>query len=389
MQLQQSQKMEAIGTLAAGIAHDFNNILTAICGYVELALMDIGTERLRGHLAQVNLAANRAKELVSRILSFGRKSSTGKSSLVMGAVIEEGVRFLRAMIPSTVEIRVSINDRASCVSANPIDMQQVLINLASNAAQAIGAKPGVIEILVDRVMDGELPTELRRLDKGKGLIRLTVKDNGRGIPHETLCRIFEPYFTTKPKGMGSGLGLSVVHTIVKSCGGAIQVSSALGQGATFDVYLPRIQSAVSRIPEPETIAGGSGSILLVDDEPEVRTVGKELLSRMGYNVFTNSDPIEALKEFGEDPDRFDLALIDQTMPGMTGNELARRIKEVRPGFPVILCSGYTSLFSGSSAPLLCADLLIKKPFVVTELDKTVRTLIAARRSGKPKSTNRS
>jgi PAS domain S-box-containing protein len=373
-QLLQAQKMEAIGTLAGGIAHDFNNILGAILGYTELAQLQIERgSHARSNLGQVLKAANRAKDLVRQILAFSRQTEQEDRPMLMTPIIKEALKMLRASIPSTIEIRQQIHGEPGAVMADPTEIHQVLMNLCTNAAHAMRKKGGLLEIILEDVdTDGYGRGDLAELKPGP-YVRLTVKDTGEGIDPAVKDRIFDPYFTTKPKDVGTGLGLSVVHGIATARGGRVVVASALGQGATFQVYLPRLEAAVSEETEfedqPET---GTERILFVDDEEMLVMLGKQMLERLGYKVVTKSSPLDALGTFRAAPKKFDVVITDQTMPGMTGDVLAGKLMAIRPDVPIILCTGFSELIHEEKAKKLGIREFVMKPLVLRDLASAVR-----------------
>jgi PAS domain S-box-containing protein len=373
IQLQQAQKMEAIGSLAGGIAHDFNNILSAIIGYTELAALNEGAEHYAAELKEVLSAANRAKELVKRILAFSRQTDEERMPVRVALVTREALKFLRATIPATIEIRSRIDDRSGSVLANSVEIQQIIMNLCTNAQHAMGGTAGVLEVEVQDVeVDAFQKKDLIELQLGAH-VRLSVKDTGSGMTSEVLNRIFDPYFTTKEKGVGTGLGLAVVHGIVKKYGGAIRVESELTKGTMFHVYLPKADSAAHMASElPVSIKGGSERILFVDDEKMLADVGRQSLQRLGYEVVSRTSPIEALELFKAKPDHFHLVITDQTMPGMTGDVLARELMRLRPGLPVIICTGYSQTVDQKKAMQIGVKAFVMKPLLISELSAAVR-----------------
>nr|MCU0563634.1 PAS domain S-box protein [Desulfobacterales bacterium] len=306
-QLQQAQKMEAIGALAGGIAHDFNNILSAIIGYTELAMLNEGAEHCSAELKQALLAANRARDLIKQILAFSRQTDEERMPIRVGLVTKECVKFLRATIPSTIEIRTRIDEKAGTVLANSVELHQIIMNLCTNALHAIGDRGGTLEITVDETrIDEARRQDAIGLEAGP-YVRVSVRDTGGGIPPEIMGRIFDPYFTTKAKGVGTGLGLAVVHGIVRKSGGAIQVESVPGQGSTFHILLPRVEQPSAAQVEPTGVpVGGSERILFVDDELMLAGIGQQMLKRLGYDVVARTSPVEALELFKAKPDHFDL-----------------------------------------------------------------------------------
>jgi CheY-like chemotaxis protein len=375
-QLIQSQKMEAIGTLASGIAHDFNNILLAIMGYAEIALIDT-REGQSGekHIQEALKACERAKELVHQILTFGRQTEIDRKPVQIKTVVREVLKLLRASLPTTIEIRQKLESE-SLVLANPTQIYQVMMNLGTNAAQAMKAGTGVLDVtLVDVELDEYFVSAYHGLTPGR-YQKLEVADNGVGMTADQLKRIFEPYFTTKPRGEGTGLGLSVVHGIVKNTGGAITVYSEPQQGSTFKLFFPVFESdAAAEAPPVELPEGGQERILFVDDEPTLLEIGEQLLKRLGYRVTTCGNGHAALEIFKARSDEFDLVITDMTMPGLTGDKLARELVKIRSDLPVILCTGFGNAVMGQSASQPGVKTHLMKPFVLRDLAKTIRQVL--------------
>ena len=375
-QLRQAQKMESIGTLAGGIAHDFNNILGAIMGFAELAQLDAahGTV-LKANLNEVIKAANRAKELINQILTFSRQSEQKLKPLQLSIVIKEALKLLRASLPSTIEIRYDIKSDALAM-ANPTQIHQVMMNLCTNAGHAMRKNGGWLEVSLTNVeFDTDFVNRHPEIQNGPYL-QLTVTDTGHGMSSEILNRIFDPFFSTKETGEGTGLGLSVVHGIVKSHGGTIYAYSEPGKGSSFKVYFP----AIERRLEPEkreemTLPKGSERILFVDDEKMLVDVGKQLLETLGYDVTAKNSSIDALQLFTSHPGRFDLVITDQTMPHMTGEELATKLLVIRPDIPIIMCTGFIANITERNANELGIKSLIMKPIIMRHIAKTIRKVL--------------
>jgi len=385
-QLRQAQKMEAIGTLAGGIAHDFNNILSAILGYAELSILDLE----EGSIAKKNLersmkAAHRAKDLVQQILTFSRQGKQERKLLSVKPIVKEALKFLRASLPATIEIQEEIEENPGPIEADPTQIHQVLMNLCTNAAHAMDEKGGELSVSLSNLdLDGNNSGVQPRIEAGP-YVRLRVSDTGHGMAPEILGRIFDPYFTTKEPGKGTGLGLAMVHGIVKSHGGEIRVSSDVGKGSIFDVYFPRIE--IGNVPREVFNAeslplGDSERILLVDDEKGIIDVGREILERLGYEVTVRTSSIEALELFRARSNRFDLVITDMTMPNMTGDRLAQELLKIRPDIPVLLCTGFSEHITEERAKAIGIRELLLKPLAMTELAKTMRRLLDSRGSMK-------
>lgn len=376
-QLHQAERMEAIGTLAGGIAHDFNNILAAIMGYTELAKADMPEDSLgQANLDEVLTAGKRARDLVKQMLTFSRQSEAKHKPLEINSVVKEALKLLRASIPTTVEIRKDIAKESATVMADPIQIHQVLMNLCTNAAFAMREEGGILGIGLENIdIEGEATAQYPDLKPGP-YVRLTVSDTGPGIEGAVKGRIFDPFFTTKGPGEGTGMGLSVVHGIVKSHGGMITVYSEPGEGTTFHVLLPRIEGEIAPEAEKvEPLPTGSERILFVDDEEALVRMGEQMLSRLGYEVVARTSSVEALEAFRTQPDKFDLVITDLTMPNMTGKQLARELAGIRSDIPVILCTGYSQIMSDEEAKSAGIDGVVMKPMVMRELAETIRCVL--------------
>ena len=370
MQLRQSQKREAIGTLASGIAHDFNNVLTAILGQAQL-LQDEAPPPLRARATEILQAGARARDVVRQLLTFARSTGHEHRPVRLQQVIGEALQLLRASIPASVELEAAIDSGTAMVLADQGQMHQVVINLVTNAAAALHGRTGRIGVYL-----GNLPSSVGE-DGAPGTVRLRVSDDGVGMPPEVLERIFEPFFTTRAIGEGTGLGLAVVQGIVQDHGGQIFVRSEPGKGTTFDVELPA--AGVER-PEPvvtPTVAppGAGERILLVDDEPVIARVVSEQLRRIGYVVTPVSDPEEALELVAEDPEDFDLLLTDLQMPRMDGVELAARVAQIRPNLPIVLSTGNRWSIPASMARAAGIREIVDKPFRIEELGYVLRNVL--------------
>lgn len=379
--LRQNQRMEAIGTLAGGVAHDFNNILAAIIGYSELAKLNIpGGESASLYIDQILNASLRAKELIKQILTFSRmKPAQDLRLLRLSTLIEETIKFLRSSIPSTVEIHREISCQEDMVLADPAQIRQVLINLAANAVHAMDGKGGVMDFKLATVELGpDCATIHPDLGPGKYVV-LSVSDTGHGIAPEIVDRIFEPYFTTKSTKTGTGFGLAAVHGIAKRHNAAVTVQSEQGRGATFSVYFPQAQEPISTESVLEQdIPGGTESVLLIDDEQPVADFMSALLQGLGYRVTAKTNPAEALSGFWEDPMRFDLVITDYTMPGLTGIEVAMRMRELRADIPIVIATGFSDRIDGEKAKELRLDGFLMKPSRRAEIAKVVRKVLDVR-----------
>ncbi len=371
--LVQSQKMEAIGTLAGGIAHDFNNILSIIIGNAELAVEDIADgHAAKNRLREILTASIRAKEVVHQLLSFSRQDEEKRSPVLLGPIIEESLQLLRATIPSTIDIHKNISDPDLTILADATRIHQVLINLCTNAAQAIAESSGKIIVSLAPIRLDEYHADRYGLPAG-AYAQITVEDTGCGIDPEIIDRIFDPYFTTKEAHQGTGMGLSIVHSIVSRHEGAINVESPPGYGTTFRVFLPlSSQKPTSKIELPGSSAPNHASILLVDDEPSLVRLGKQCLEKLGYSVLAVDDPLKALNRFKANPTAFDLIITDMTMPNMTGDVLANEILKINPRMRVIICSGYHRKVDPKRICSLGARAFLQKPFDMKTLAIKVR-----------------
>lgn len=350
--LRQAQKMEAIGTLAGGIAHDFNNILAAILGYAELVKDDCAkNSRTALDIEEVIKAGNRAKNLVRQILSFSRQAETECISFIPANLVKEALKMLRQTIPSTIEIHQDIDSDTSQILADPTQINQIIMNLCTNAYHALEDTGGKIEVSLKEVVLTEQGLQHQPDINPGAFIQITVKDSGPGIPVEIQDKIFDPFFTTKNIDKGTGMGLSIVHGIVTNMGGFITLNNG-GIGSTFNVFLPIDNTPpepIENIIHNTPVSIGKERILFIDDEESIGEMSKKMLERAGYQVTTKTSGQDALEIFKRQPDRFDLIITDQTMPGMTGTELSSKVLEIRPDIPIILCTGYSSIISKEEA----------------------------------------
>ncbi|MGD9351179.1 MAG: PAS domain S-box protein, partial [Desulfobacterales bacterium] len=378
-QLQQAQKMEAIGTLAGGIAHDFNNILSVIIGYTELILMNAHVDsEVRQNLKEIFSASKHARDMVKQILAFSRQNKQERKPIQVAHIVKEALKMLRASLPATISIQQKLEKNTGIIEADPTQIHQVLMNLCTNAAHAIDEKDGELEISLANIdLDIHAAAEIPDLYPGS-FLKLSVRDTGDGIAPEALPQIFNPYFTTKEKGEGTGLGLAVVQGIIKSLNGAITVDSEVGKGSTFHVYLPTIKRELAKEEEmPKPLPMGYERILFVDDEQPLVEIGKQMLERLGYKVDTRTSSIEALNLFKADPNRFDLVITDIVMPNMTGDKLADEMMGIRPDIPIVLCTGYSEKFTRQQASEMGINTFLMKPLVMQDLAGTVRQALTA------------
>ncbi|MBI4774171.1 MAG: PAS domain S-box protein [Deltaproteobacteria bacterium] len=384
-QLYLAQKHEAIGTLAGGIAHDFNNILSSIIGFTELSLDDVqeGTE-LYQNLSEVLVAALRARDLVKQILTFTRQSKDESKPINICSLVKEVMNMLRATIPTSIRIETNLSEKRLTVNGDPTQIHQVIINLATNASHAMAENGGVMGITVESIrFDGRIKHHYPELEPGS-YVRLSVSDTGHGIRKEHINYIFDPYFSTKSTDQGSGLGLAVVRGIVKAHRGHITVYSEVGKGTTFNVYLP-LESKLeteSNVSLTEKMPIGTEHILFVDDESSIVRMQKQSLERMGYAVTATDSSVEALDVFRAASDDFDLVITDMTMPGMTGDRLARAVKAIRPEIPVILCTGFSEKLKGPGQADMKIDAVLIKPVDKSKLAKIIRELLDRARDAK-------
>ena len=375
-QLIQSQKMEAIGTLAGGIAHDFNNILSAIIGYAELIQMNLSKDQDTGTqtmIKEILKAGIRARDLVRQILTFSRKTEEERNPVEVDLIIDEALKLLRATLPANIEIEKQLDSKA-VIMADPTQIHQVVMNLCTNADHAMRENGGVLRVELTEV-EVDPSTAAMHIDMEPGIyLNLLISDNGKGMKPEVLERIFEPFYTTKEQGEGTGMGLSLVHGIVTSLGGMIHAYSELGVGSTFSIYLPVLQSDLETIDEKTdlTMYRGDETILVVDDEESITKLISELLPKLGYRVETKNDSQEALAYFQENPQKFDLVVADVTMPVMTGDKLAQQMLRIRQDIPIILATGFSTRVSDQSAQELGIRAILTKPFIINQLSAAIR-----------------
>jgi PAS domain S-box-containing protein len=381
--IQQMQKMEAIGTLAGGIAHDFNNILSGVIGYTELSLAEIPQgSPLHRNLRQILAGGRRAADLVRQILTFSRQNERELRPLQIGPMLKEALKLLRSSLPATIQIAKYISPDVDNVMADPTQIHQIIMNLCTNAAQAMDADGGRLRVeLVQEVLEAHDVATQPGIEPGP-FARISVEDTGKGIAPEHIGKVFNPYFTTKKTGEGTGLGLAMVHGIVQSCRGFINVDSTPGQGSRFDVFIPTIEAEqFFEVAEEIDLPTGHEHILVVDDEEMLVDVINEMLTCMGYQVTTSNGSNEALVKFTAAPADFDLVLTDMTMPGLTGVQLSKRLREIRPDIPIVLCTGYSHQLINRHPDELGLKAIVMKPIQTGDLARTIRMVLDAPASG--------
>ncbi|MGO9533543.1 MAG: response regulator [Syntrophobacteraceae bacterium] len=372
--LERSQRLEAIGTLASGIAHDFNNILAVVIGCTELALLRTPEEsKARESLNMVLSAGGRAKDLVKQILAFSRQSDEERKPIQITHTVKEVLKFIKASLPATIDIREEIDSDSGTILADPVQIHQIVMNLCTNAHHAMIEKGGVLDVKLHTVNlgpgDGAVHPDL----KPGPYVKVTVKDTGCGMDEATMVKIFDPYFTTKAKGVGTGLGLAVVHGLVQNHGGAITVESVPGKGSVFSLYFPAIQKeAVAETGIQEEMPTGHEHILLVDDERVLLDMSREMLEYLGYSVETRTSSVEALALFVAHPKRFDLVITDMTMPNMTGDKLAMELMRIRADIPIVVCTGYSERIMDEQAKAMGIRALVMKPILMAKMAKAIR-----------------
>lgn len=375
--IQKAQKLEAIGTLAGGIAHDFNNILFPLVGYAEMLKMDLPHDSpLQSHINRILSAALRSRDLVKQILTYSRQGDQDVKPIKLPPIVKEALTLIRSSIPTTIEIQHDIDSDCGIVIADPSQLHQILMNLATNAYHAMEETGGRLKVHLHQIRlesDHSLSPEMTPGEYA----HLTVADTGIGIEKDVMDKIFDPYFTTKEVGKGTGLGLSVVRGIVKSCNGDIRIDSEVGKGTEVHVYLPIMDQRVDDIQtdRDEPIRGGSEKILLVDDEEIVVRMEQEMLQRLGYRVAIRTGSIEALEAFKANPNAFDLVVTDMTMPNMTGVQLTMEIRKIRQDIPVILCTGFSYLINDEKSKALGIQGFVMKPVVMKEIAEIIRKVL--------------
>ena len=375
-QLQQTQRLESIGTLAGGIAHDFNNILSIILGYTEMALVDMDKKTtLYSHLEAVFKAGKKARDLVKQILTFSRQDKQEFIPIQLKPIIKEALKLFRFSLLSGIELNMNLQSE-SMVLADQTQIHQVFLNLCTNANHAMQKKGGVMDVRLEDVeLDSDFSARYPDVKPGP-YVKLTVSDTGHGMSPEVLERIFDPFFTTKAKEGGTGMGLSVVHGIVKNHGGTITVYSEPGEGSTFNVFLPIDKTeAVPGAKNKKLIPKGTERILFIDDKQTLLNMGKQMLESLGYKVTAKTSSVEALKLFKTQPDKFDLVITDMTMPNITGEELAKEVLEIRPDIPVILCTGFSAKIDKKKEKAVGFRALLFKPILKWQMAETIREVL--------------
>ncbi|MCP4602164.1 MAG: response regulator [Proteobacteria bacterium] len=377
--LRQSQKMEAIGTLSGGVVHDFNNLLYAILGYAELAIEDTKKESMvYNNLEQIVKAGKRAANLTSQILTFSRNTKPEKRPIQLQSVVTESLNLLRSTLPDTIEIQTNLDEKCGAVLADPTQINQLIINLGTNAYHAMRERGGVLGVRLEELkIHPEMPQKYHNLTIGR-YVKLTIRDSGHGMDVETIDHIFEPFFTTKKQGEGTGLGLATVYEIVKSYNGTITVQSEPGGGTIFEILFPMLAheiKSIKKVDDEMQLLKGFGRILYVDDEELIARLGKRILTRLGYDVTALSSSTEALQVFCINPSSFDIVIADHSMPDLTGTELAKHLCQIRPDIPIVLATGCSEAIDQSQAQSNGIREYLKKPIGIYDLAKTVRRVI--------------
>jgi signal transduction histidine kinase/ActR/RegA family two-component response regulator len=375
--LRHSQKVEAISRLAGGIAHDFNNTLAIIRGYTELSLDEVREGSTLSHnLRHVLDASDRAKDLVNQILAFSLQSEDERQAIQLSQIVEESLRVIKSSLPGSIQIHMQIDDEAGMVMADPTRIRQVMMNLYANAAYAMQETGGVLDVRLEKVVLGAKNMNGFKDIAPGSYLKLTVKDTGRGMSQDAAGRIFDPYFTTKAAGEGTGIGISVIPEIVKKHGGDIQVESEPGKGTAFHLYLPCAEQEPEEDAVPaQPIPGGKERILFVDDEQVLVYMQQEVLERLGYDVVAVSNSSEALEIFNDDPEIFDLVITDQSMPGLTGIRLSTELLRIRPDIPIILCTGFSETITREIALKAGVKEFIMKPLIKREIAAVIRHVL--------------
>lgn len=378
-QLHQAMKMEAVGTLAGGIAHDFNNILSAMIGYAQIAKDSLAKDNpVNEDISQILTAGDRAANLVNQILTFSRKQNQNSfQPLKIQYIVKEVLKLLRSSLPATIKLQENIDNDCGAILADPSQIHQVIMNLCTNARQAIGDKYGTItlELKEHEIRGSQITLDSSSL-RSEAYLHLMVRDTGHGLNSEIEKQIFDPFFTTKPKDQGTGLGLSVVHTIVKKHGGEIAVESLVSEGTTFHVYLPIVnENVISEIMIKEQIFRGTERIMVVDDEMVIAQIMQRMLAKLGYRVALYTESLQAVADFRKNPFNFDAIITDMTMPDMTGAELAREVLAIRPDLAIIMTTGYSETIDKEKAQRIGIKEFMLKPVKNLELSAAVRKVL--------------
>ncbi|MCP4746719.1 MAG: PAS domain S-box protein [Desulfobacteraceae bacterium] len=376
-QLQQSRKIEAIGTLAGGIAHDFNNILSSVIGYTELALLDVPkNSAIERYLKNVYAAGNRAKELVKQILTFARTTEKQIKPIKVSNIATEALELISSTTPSNITIKKFLKSDA-VIMGDPTQIHQIFMNLCTNAVYSMEDNGGILTVCIEDLPKDQVLESDNIKNNGKNFLKIVISDTGKGIAESIMDTIFEPYFTTKKTGEGSGLGLSVVHGIVKSYGGDITVSSKIGKGTDFTIIIPamKISPHSKDTIEAEDLPTGRENILMVDDEQDIVEMANQFLRRLGYHVTVSTSSLDAYQLFLKNPDHFDLVITDMTMPGMTGDKLASELIKINPDIRIILCTGYSKRINEQRAQKIGIRSFAYKPLITTDLAKLVRKVL--------------
>lgn len=379
-QVRHAFKMEAIGTLTGGVAHEFNNILGIIIGNTELALEDVpGSSPAHSCLEEIQIAGLRARDVVRHLLSFSRKINLERKQIKIIPAVRDALKFIRVTIPASIEIRQDIQAKKDTVLADATQIHQIMINLGTNAFHAMHEDGGILGVEIQNVvLDKDIASVDPDLTPGN-YVKITVSDTGQGIDPLVIDRIFDPYFTTKEVGQGSGMGLAVVHGIVKNHDGALTVASKPGQGTAFSVYFPVVKAVAAAEPKSiEKLPSGHESILFVDDEEAIVKMTRQRLELLGYTVEAVTSPVEALELLRSNPSRFDLVITDMTMPRMTGDKLVQKILSIRPDMPIILCTGFSAKINGEKAEKIGVAGYLEKPHDQRELALAVRNVLDKR-----------
>ncbi len=376
-QLQKTQRMESMGTLAGGIAHDFNNILFPILGNTEMLLEDLPEDSpLRDNVNSIFNGTMRAKDLVKQILTFARQESNEIKLMKIQPVVKEALKLIRSTIPTSIEINQDISNGCRPIEADPTQTHQIVMNLATNAYHAMEDNGGKLSVKLKEIELSEEDTSIFDMEPGSYAC-LTVADTGIGIDHDIKEKIFDPFFTTKDMGKGTGMGLSVIHGIVKNAGGAINVYSEPGKGTEFRVYLPVVKAPSERqeTQKKEPIQHGTEQILLVDDENAIVSMEKQMLERLGYSVVSYTSSIDALEAFRADATRFDLVITDMAMPNMSGDAMASEMVKIRPGIPILLCTGFSEKMPEEKAKAMGIKGFLMKPIIKKDLSSMIREVL--------------